>query len=47
MLKEKYLSYGEKDQKEVEKLCVKDEIKIKDPNNPEKLIDAIMIYKQF
>lgn len=47
MLKEKYLSYGEKDQKEVETLCVKDEIKIKDPNNPEKLIDATMIYKQF
>lgn len=47
MLKDKYLSFDKKDQKEVEKLCIKEEIKIKNPNNPAKSVDAILVYKQF
>ena len=45
--KEKYLTYDQNDQTEVEKLCSKEEIKIKNPNNPAKFDEAILIYKQF
>ncbi len=48
MRKEKYLSFPEKDRKNLEelignKLCIKD-VKIKDPNNPAKLLEAKLIH---
>jgi hypothetical protein len=47
MLKEKYYSFDINSRNDLSKKCEVKEVRIKDPNNPAKLLDAILIEYEF
>jgi hypothetical protein len=47
MLKEKFNSFDINSRNELSKNCSIKEVKIQDPNNPAKLLDAVLIEHEF